>query len=38
VATVPPLPFAITIDDVETGQEGLAVTVTGREVTLARPS
>jgi hypothetical protein len=35
VATVPPLPFAITIDDFEIAPEGLGVTVTGRAVTLA---
>lgn len=37
VATVPPLPFGITIDGFEVAPDGLAVTAVGRAVTLARP-
>lgn len=36
VATMPPLPFDITLDALRVTPEGLAITATGRGVTLAR--
>lgn len=37
VAAMPPLPFGITLDALEVTPNGLAVSATGREVTLAQP-
>lgn len=37
VATVPPLPFRISIDDFQIGSDGLEVSATGREVSLVGP-
>ncbi len=37
VATVPPLPFRISIDDVTIARDGLEVSATGRDVSLVGP-